>query len=388
MSPRSSRHCHPARSASSGDAGSRQDRGPTLWIGRFLLAAAVAAVSPVSTSSAFEFKGFGDITFTKSDLSDSEARHGSFALGQFDLYLNQPVGDRVDVLSELVIEADTTGDFHVDLERLQISYLAADWLVIHAGRFHNLLGYWNMAYHHGSQIQTTIERPQILKFEDDGGILPVHLIGLWLSGYASVGPVLLDYGLMVGNGPKIKDVETSPQLDPNTISDNNGNKAISFNVTIHPKALPDLGIGLCGNISQVQGFGIPASDVSQQIYCGDLTYVTEQIELLSEYYAIIDRNRMGVGRFMNQAGYVQAAYTFAKRYVPYARYEWINVDESGGVSSDPYMAALGVKDLMRTIIGFRYNLLPASSIKTEFRFVRRPDKEHAHEFAAQWAFWF
>jgi hypothetical protein len=381
MSPLSTRPGHPVRSTS------------TPWIGRLLLAAAVAAFSPLSIAGAFEFKGFGDVTFTKSDLSDSEARHGSFALGQFDLYLNQPVGDRVDVLSELVFETDTeSGNFGVDLERLQISYLVADWLVLHAGRFHNLLGYWNMAYHHGSQIQTSIERPQILSFEDDGGILPVHLVGLWLSGYAPVGPVLLDYGLMLGNGPKIQDVGSlnGGSLNPNNVSDNSGNKAFAFNLTLHPQALPDLGVGLCGNISQVEGFstvvGVPVqvSDVSQQIYCGDLTYITQQVELLFEYYAIFDRDRMSAtGRHTNQGGYVQAAYTFAQKYVPYVRYEWISADEQ-----DPYMTELGAVDLTKEILGFRYNLLSSSSIKAEVRFVRRPDMEHAHEFAVQWAFWF
>ena len=338
---------------------------------------------PAPTADAFEFRGFGDITYTKSDAADSDARHGSFALGQLDLYLSQSIGDRAELLAELVIESDFTGEFIVDLERLQIGYLAKDWLVLRAGRFHNLLGYWNMAFHHGSQLQTTIDRPILLAFEDEEGVLPVHLVGLWLGGYAPFGPVSVDYGVMVGNGSRL--VEGT--LDPNNISDNNGNKSVSFSLALHPTALPGLGAGLCGNFSRVEGFdavGMEVADVNQQILCGEAHYVTEHIEVIGEYYALIDRDEMtGLGQFVNHAGYLQAAYTIAKKYVPYVRHERIGVDEA-----DPYMAMLGTVDVTRTILGLRYNLLPASSIKAEGRLIHRPGVEHAHEFAIQWAFWF
>ena len=40
------------------------------------------------------------------------------------------------------------------------------------------LGYWNNAFHHGRWLQITVDRPEILKFEDEGGLLPVHLVGV------------------------------------------------------------------------------------------------------------------------------------------------------------------------------------------------------------------
>jgi hypothetical protein len=348
-----------------------------------------------SPSHAFDLRGFGDITFTKSDAANSTDHHGSFTLGQLDLYIAQPITDRLDVLVELSIESETSGDFVADLERLQIGYRAKDWLVIRAGRFHNLLGYWNLTFHHGRQIQTTIDRPSMLAFEDKGGFLPVHLVGLWLSGYVPAGPLLLNYGLMAGNGPKITGVTSlsSGELDPNNVSDNNGNKAVAFNLTIHPRELHNGGLGICGNISRIEGFdtstpALKVANVNQQILCGEAHYVTETIELLAEYYVLFDQDEQtGLGRFTNHTWYLQAAYTFADRYVPYVRYERTSVDEG-----DPYMTMLDVIDAARAILGFRFNLASASSVKAEARLIDHPAPaglaEHAHEFAVQWAFWF
>ncbi|MBI3622260.1 MAG: hypothetical protein HY208_08760 [Nitrospirae bacterium] len=348
-----------------------------------------------SPGHAFDLRGFGDVTFTKSDDAGSADRHGSFTLGQLDLYVTQPITDRLDVLAELTIESETSGDFVADLERLQIGYRAWDWLVIRAGRFHNLLGYWNLTFHHGRQIQTTINRPSMLAFEDRGGFLPVHLVGIWLSGYVPAGPLLINYGLMAGNGPKIAGLTSlsGGELDPNNLSDNSGNKAVAFNLTLHPRGLHNGGLGICGNISRIEGFdNTPAAakvaNISQQILCGEAHYVTETIELLAEYYALFDQDELtGLGRFTNHTWYLQAAYTFADRYVPYLRYERTSVAEG-----DPYMTMLGVIDTARTILGFRFNLASASSVKAEARLIDHPAPaglaEHAHEFAVQWAFWF
>jgi hypothetical protein len=368
---------------------------------------AVMALSAPSSSDAFELRGFGDVTFTKSDAPGSDVpgstdHHGSFTLGQVDLYITQPITDHIDLLAELAIESDTaSSETTIDVERLQISYRAKNWLVVRAGRFHNILGYWNITFHHGREIQTTIERPRMLAFEDDGGFLPVHLIGLWVGGYVPVGPLLFDYGFMVGNGPKITGV-TSPvvlnngSLDPNNISDNSGNKAVSFELTLHPMALHNTGLGICGNFSRIEGFdtgGQQVANVNQQILCSEAHYVTESVELLAEFYTLFDQDEQtGLGHFTNYTWYTQAAYTFAGRYMPYVRYEHTSVDEG-----DPYMSMLDIVDTFRTILGFRYNLSSASSLKAEARFVSNPAPSGAagnnlagngHEFAVQWAFWF
>ncbi len=350
-----------------------------------------------SPASGFEFKGFSDITYSytdnKQDTTDANP-NGSFTLGQFDLYLAHTIGDRLDVLSELVVEADSGGEFHVDLERLQISYIFDDALIVRAGRFHNLLGYWNMAYHHGAQLQTTIERPQFLKFEDDGGILPVHLVGLWVGGRLSTAPAALVYGFMVGNGPRIKEVDTTTTpitpgvLDPNSITDNNKNKAVSFTLNVMPSAIDSLRIGLSGNFGRIQFFDatgtqIPVSgarEIDQEILSADLEYLMNNIELLSEFYQIRDHSN-STGTFLNYAWYVQGGYKIADRLTPYTRFERVTVHEN-----DPYFEALGTQDFNKTIAGIRFDIIQTSSLKAEVRFVDSTD--NYQEYGIQWAFAF
>ena len=85
------------------------------------------------------------------------------------------------------------------MERLQIRYnywTVSGWPWVGA----TPLGYWNEAYHHGALLEPTVDRPEALKFEDDGGILPVHFVGLEFSGKAPLAGGDLGYEACVANG--------------------------------------------------------------------------------------------------------------------------------------------------------------------------------------------
>lgn len=330
-----------------------------------------------SAAHAFELNGFGDVTFTKSTETNND--QGSFALGGLDLYVSQPIDDRTDVFVELVVEAGDTGDFVLDLERLQLGYLVNDALKVRAGRFHNILGYWNTAFHHGAQLQTSIGRPAFLEFEDEGGILPSHLIGLWASGRYVTAPLSLTYGVMAGNGSKVQD----GALSPNNTSDNNGNKAVSFRLTAEPNGIPGLMFGVSGSHALVSGFtgSNEIMRVKQNIAAIDVTYFEKPFEFIAEYYLIRDKDDFsGSEKFSSKAFYVQGGYVIKDRFIPYARYEKCSLDDKG----DPYFGALGTKESKRTIAGLRYNLSVSNAVKAEVRFIDN-GTEKFEEYAAQWS---
>ena len=95
-----------------------------------------------------------------------------FALGEFDLYLVSKISDRFSALAELIFEFESDGETVADVERLLIKYEHRDWLSVSVGRGHTPVGYWNRAYHHGTYLWTTIDRPVIVEFEDEGGFCP------------------------------------------------------------------------------------------------------------------------------------------------------------------------------------------------------------------------
>src|SRR3990172_5701599 len=205
---------------------------------------------------AFELNGFADVSFTKSTKGADEFRKGDFAFGTLDLYLAQTLDD-IDILLELGVEE---GD-EIDVERLTIGYTFSDTLRVRVGRFHTPLGFWNNAYHHGVQLQPTIERPDFLKFEDDGGILPTHVVGSSVSGRVHTGAGAIEYTAMIGNGPQIVDENEDTYLkkgedvlSPNNISDNNIGKAVAFNAAISPSFVSGLKLGVSGHISEIRSF--------------------------------------------------------------------------------------------------------------------------------------
>lgn len=331
-----------------------------------------------SIAYAFELNGFGDVTYTKG--TSGERDKGDFAVGAFDFYLTHPIDERTDVFMESVIEFNEEGEPVLDLERFQIAYLVNDALKLTAGRFHTILGYWNTSFHHGNQLQTSVERPAFLEFEDDGGILPVHLAGLWASGRYRTDNAAFAYGVMLGNGGKIKD----GALDPNTASDDSGDKAVAFRLLAEPNIIPGLGVGLSGNYARVNGFTGPVktTQVKQGILAIDVTYSGNNVEFISEYYLIKDKDDLvGSKDYSSNAFYAQGGYVFQEKFIPYIRYENVSLDNDG----DPYFAALGTKESNRLIGGVRYNVSVMNSLKAEARSIDTKGEKKFEEYALQWA---
>lgn len=328
------------------------------------------------SSHAFELNGFGSVSFTKSTDGADEFRNGDFAIGAVDLYLAESLDD-IEVLSEIVVESGG-----IDLERVTIGYTFSDALRVRVGRFHTPLGFWNASYHHGVQLQPTIDRPEFLKFEDAGGILPVHVVGGSLSGFASTAVGAVEYGAMIGNGPKITSKGGATVLDPNNTEDNNIGKAVAFNAAISPAMVQGLKIGVSGYIAEVSSEApvVPAVTVDQAIWNASLIYAISNIDFLGEYFSIKDEEEAISDSFKNSAYYGLIRYTYKEKWVPYILWEHQSVKEN-----DPYLTSLG-KNFNNTesMLGLRYNINYRSSVKVEGRAVKH-DNDNWNEYAVQWA---
>jgi hypothetical protein len=352
-----------------------------------------------------ELQGFSDVTYTyawrKLDLTDPNT-NGTVSLGELDLFMRANLSDRVDFLTEFNFDSDpNTNEGSVDVERLQIGYLFNDALKVQAGRFHNVLSYWNMTYHHGKQLYTTIDRPDFVHFEDDGGLVPTHIVGLAAGGHIEGRMGGLEYDLMGGNGPRVQNIVcptpttcSGGSLSPNSTGDDSKNKAGSFMFRWMPRAIRGLGMGISGTIQQLRFYddtGVnPVSIVSpdgtttdvlfQQIYGANLTYLAHNIEFLSEGYQFRDHSYHG-NSYLDYVWYAQIGLKI-KRFTPYSRFERTTV-----LADDPYFIALGTENMSKTIAGIRFDLIPRSSIKAEVRFINTPSDNY-NEAAIQWAFAF
>lgn len=360
-------------------------RADALLLALFLATGGVPAVA-----QAFELNGFGDVTFTNVEENSSDPDNNGFALGQLDFYVAEQVSDRLDVLAEFVIESPGEG-FVVDLERLQIGYALGNSHKLRAGRFHNLLGYWNLAFHHGAQLQTTIGRPFFLEFEDDNGILPVHMVGLWWDSKLNTGAGRVDLGVMAGNGASITGDGTGPsvELNPDSGGDSDNDKAVSARLAFRPAAVRGLGVGVSGQIGTVNivnvGGIVPDDEVDQIIWVVDAEYLANNVEALLEYYAW-DHDFTG-GTSSSSAYYVQLGYLVGGMWTPYVRFESLDAE------ADPYFNAVGMtagSDRQKEIatVGVRYDLNYRSALKAEWRAIDDDVDGSFNEAAVQWSFSF
>jgi hypothetical protein len=343
---------------------------------------------------AFELNGFGDITLTDTEASDVNPSNNGFALGQLDFYVAEQLNDHLDVLAELVVESPGEG-FVVDLERLQVGYAFNNSHKLRAGRFHNLLGYWNLAYHHGAHLQTTVGRPFFLEFEDENGVIPVHMVGLWWDSRLNTGVGRVEVGAMFGNGASITgDGSGAPvELNPDSAGDQDNDKAVSARIALNPAAVPGLGVGLSGQVGKVNivnvGGGVANDQIDQTIWVVDVEYITDVIEFLAEYYAWSHDSAVVSGFNDSDAYYVQLAYQVGERVRPYARYE--TLDAAGG---DPYFIAVGMtmpgveRQKNITTIGVRYDIHYRSALKAEVHIVDDDLEGTYNEAIAQWSFSF
>ena len=138
----------------------------------FLLALTAGAGSELQAQTLWGI--YSDANFRSSTDTDVLPH---FAIGGVDFFVVSRLGDRARVLSENVLEVLDDGVVF-DLERIHIEYDLTDRLSLRAGRMHIPLGYFSEAYHHGTLFSVATERPLLLGFEDEGGVLPAHIIGV------------------------------------------------------------------------------------------------------------------------------------------------------------------------------------------------------------------
>jgi hypothetical protein len=129
----------------------------------------------------------------------------------------------------------------IDIERYRLTYKKNSWFSVSAGRFHTSLGYYNTAYHHGNWFSTAEGRPIMYLFEDSGGILPMHMVGLSFTGEVPHTEYLhLNWVAELGNGNNSN--PGAGAAVQNLYSDRNY-KATNVAAFIRPGAVQGLQIG-------------------------------------------------------------------------------------------------------------------------------------------------
>ncbi len=303
-----------------------------------------------------QIRGFGDVDFS---VTDEKGSTSGFNLGQLDLHLASALSRKVTYFGELTFNAHPT-NYTVEVERSIIRYDYNDFFKLSFGRYHTPIGYWNTAFHHGAWLQTTISRPDFVKF--GGTFIPVHFLGLLAEGNIPSGGAGLGYNFGVGNG------RDSMISRPGDFGDINNNRAWVANLYSRPARLYGLQMGVSVYRDKITlPVVTPAgNEFREWISAAHIVWTKETPEFLAEFANVNHKSILTNAITNNQAYYVQIAYRlpwFEKTLKPYYRFEHTHTPLSEHVFAN--------LDLVESIAGLRYDITNYASFKGEYRNTKR-----------------
>jgi hypothetical protein len=276
--------------------------------------------------------GFADFNFGTGTVANplvypqQSSAKSQFQIGQIALFLTSQVSERWSFVSEIGYTADSTNAWGFDIERLQLTYKMNPYFSITGGRYHSAIGYYNTAYHHGTWFQTAQGRPFMYYFEDSGGILPVHNVGLSATGLVrGAEKIGLHWVAEAGNGRSTHSVDNPVQ---NVVSDRN-RKSVNFAAYIQPEAVPGLQIGGSFYLDKLSAIGNQGRP-TQRVSSAYAVWTNPSWEFLNE--AVLLSNVLPSGKSYNTPlAYTQLSRKFGI-YRPYVRYQYVNVPAADPVN--------------------------------------------------------
>ena len=333
-------------------------------------------------------RGFGDVNLHGDNYHPAglPGDRTAFALGQLNLFVTSDISDKFKFLSEIVFEAGpdniygvTRGaenTFGVDVERYLLTFSQNEYFNLSAGRYHTAIGYYNTAYHHSTWLQTTTGRPLLFAFEDQGGILPIHNVGVEAYGSVPSGSLGLHYVAEVGNGRESRS-PLSQEPVQNVVDDSNA-KAVNFELFARPTKIPGLQFGFSAYRDRLVPDTQPVP-IGETILAAHVVYSTPNFEWLNE--ALVVRHTPDGGHTYQTPGwYSQISRRFGS-YRPYFRYQYINASPN-----EPIFPDIGLR--AGPSAGLRYDASESVALKLQYDFTSLRNQSSVQGLQAQVGFTF
>src|ERR1700756_5060219 len=307
------------------------------------------------SKTSLNIRGFGDFGLYG---GNQKGQTTSFSIGQTDLFITSNLSERFKFLTELVFEVHQDNAFRAVLERVLLDYSLNDYFNLSVGRYHTAIGYYNTAYHNATWFQTATERPFIFQYEDEGGIMPIHMVGLEASGQMPSGRWGLHYVAEVGNGRT-----SDPLAEPvQNYVDENGHKAVNLAVFARPDTIPGLQVGFSAYKDVIS---LPSSPkINETITDAYVVLTRPKFEWLNEAL-MIRHASAGEHVYETPAFYSQISERFGL-YRPYFRYQYVNAS-----SHEPVFPQVGLRT--GPSVGMRFDATESVAFKLQYdyTFLRR-----------------
>jgi hypothetical protein len=318
-----------------------------------LASARPAAAQEAPTAPVVRAMLFGDATYVATDRKIP----AGFELGQVVGHLIVAFNDRLNYFGEFTATAQPAG-YAFEVERSILRYDFDDAFKLSVGRYHTPIGYWNTAFHHGTWLQTTISRPEMVKYGSQ--LIPTHFVGAFAEGNLPAGGLGLQYMLGLGNG---RGAVISRAGDAGDV---NGSRAWTVALSARPASLLGMQLGAAYYRDRVTAQTGPTAGISadEGISSAYVAWQRERPEFIAEYVHIEHTPATGGSPLGSNAYYAQLAYRLsgaARLWKPYARAERTTVS-----AADVIFGALDL-GYEGGIVGVRYDFTSYAALKTEYR---------------------
>jgi hypothetical protein len=311
--------------------------------------------------------GFTDLKYFATDDENASASSG-FKEGQFVLHLNSALSDQMSVFAEITWTPRSNG-FTTEIERAIFKYEYSDAFKPSGGRYHTAISWWNVAFHHGAWLQTSVDRPIAVKFGSE--FVPVHFVGAMAEGRFFPGGFNISYAGGVGNG---RGEHIGRAGDAGDV---NNHRALLLQLGFRHDALYDLQIGGAAYIDRVPVEDEP--DLDEQIFSAFVVLSKETPEILGEFFFVQHQDDFTGNDTESTSYYVQAAYRLPwvdAKFKPYVRYEDMSIDDQDRAFAGE------VPDLRRFVAGIRFDFASMAAIKLEGRRFNENDGDDIDEIYA------
>jgi hypothetical protein len=351
------------------------------------LALAITILASASARADTQFNLYGDLngalatTGTRADTTDG------FSAAKLYLFTTSTAG-RWAFLAETLFEAGDENSFELDVERIEIGYLYRDWLRVRVGRFHSAIGYYNDAFHHGTYFMVPVGRPTMIEFEDGGGLIPAHNIGVHADGRFAVGEAHVHYDAELTNG------RAADPLEIQNAHDSNRPKAINLRLRYEPAGALD-GLVVGGNLyfdsiparemTSPADPAPPLGAIHEWIVGLHAAYLEHDVHLIAEAMMVQHTEVDDGAQHRTYAAFIEAGHAFDD-VTPYARYEWTQFPDDG----DPYMQKTRDDGYQTATLGVRHLTSENVALKAQaaVMFSRAPGSDPLFTLTGQIAFAF
>jgi hypothetical protein len=311
------------------------------------------ATNASDNTSRFTFHGYADADFDRDVNGMSDDKR--FALGEVDLFGSERLSDRLTALVELVLETDNqslVADIPVNVERMLLEIRGNRYFNLDIGSYRTAIGFYNMAFLRGSWLQTAVSRPLIYTFEDQGGILPLHNVGLSANGEIPSGLLGLHYIAEVGSSRNAGQNNVSPY-------DSADNGAVNMALYARPRRWSGFQTGFSSYHDRFSPL-LGVDYLNRSLWTAYAVYQGHGIEFLNEGMLVTYRQSAdSYGRI--PTAYSQIGYRVRPGWMPYARYEFANA--AGRNQSD--LARQFTPWRLVELGGVRYDLNDFTALKFE-----------------------